>query len=54
MDRAVAVSSKAAILLLSIAAGIFYPWYLLILIFGFILTRLYYKMRFNMNYPSLA
>lgn len=53
-ERAVMVSTKASILLLSIAAGVFYPWYFLILILGFIAARLYYRMRFNMDYPGLA
>ncbi len=53
-ERAVVVSTKVSILLLSIAAGVFYPWYFPILILGFVATRLYYRARFNMDYPSLA
>jgi 4-hydroxybenzoate polyprenyltransferase len=52
-DRYMAVTTKLSILLLSIAAGIFYPWYFAILIVGFIGTRLYYKARFNLDYPTL-
>jgi 4-hydroxybenzoate polyprenyltransferase len=53
-ERAVVWSTKASILLLSAAAGIFYPWYFLILILGFVATRLYYRARFDMNYPALS
>jgi 4-hydroxybenzoate polyprenyltransferase len=53
-ERAVVLSTKASILLLSIAAGIFYPWYFLILILGFVATRLYYRARFDMNYPAFS
>lgn len=53
-DRIIAITTKASILLLSIAAGIFYPWYFLVLIVGFVGTRLFYKARFNLDYPSLV
>ena len=53
-ERSVVLSTKASILLLSIAAGVFYLWYFLILILGFAATRLYYRVRFNMNYPALS
>jgi 4-hydroxybenzoate polyprenyltransferase len=52
-ERAVALSTKASILFLSVAAGFFYPWYFVILILGFAATRLYYRARFAMNYPAL-
>jgi 4-hydroxybenzoate polyprenyltransferase len=47
------LSSKLSILFLSIAAGYFYPWYFAILVLGFILTRLYYKARFGLDYPTV-
>jgi len=50
----IVLSTKVSILLLSIAAGIFYPWYFAILILGFVGTRLYYKARFNLDYPTLV
>jgi 4-hydroxybenzoate polyprenyltransferase len=53
-ERIVVLTSKVSILLLSIAAGVFYPWYLVILILGFVFTRIYYKARFDLDYPSLA
>ena len=49
----IVLSTKLSILLLSIAAGFFYPWYFVILILGFLGTRLYYKARFNYDYPTL-
>jgi 4-hydroxybenzoate polyprenyltransferase len=53
-QRYVAISTKSSILLLSIVAGIFYPWYFVVLILGFLGTRLYYKTRFSLDYPSLS
>ena len=47
------LATKSSILFLSFAAGYFYPWYFIILILGFLGTRLYYKKRFNLEYPSL-
>jgi geranylgeranylglycerol-phosphate geranylgeranyltransferase len=47
------LASKVSILFLSLAAGHFYSWYFIILILGFLGTRLYYKERFNLEYPSL-
>jgi 4-hydroxybenzoate polyprenyltransferase len=49
----IALSTKLSILSLSIAAGLFYPWYFAVLILGFAGTRLYYKARFNYDYPTL-
>lgn len=48
------LTTKISILFLSIAAGIFYPWYFGILIIGFVGTRLYYKARFNLDYPTIS
>ena len=52
-EKYITATTKLAILFLSIAAGIFYPWYFAVLIIGFIGTRLYYKARFNLDYPTL-
>jgi 4-hydroxybenzoate polyprenyltransferase len=49
----IVLATKLSILFLSIAAGFFYPWYFAILILGFLGTRLYYKARFNYDYPTL-
>jgi len=49
----IVLSTKLSILFLSIAAGFFYPWYFALLILGFLGTRLYYKARFNYDYPTL-
>jgi 4-hydroxybenzoate polyprenyltransferase len=51
-DREIILTTKVSILFLSIAAGIFFPWYFAILILGFVGTRLYYKARFNLDYPT--
>jgi len=47
------LATKSSILFLSLAAGYFYPWYFVILILGFLATRLYYSKRFNLEYPGL-
>jgi 4-hydroxybenzoate polyprenyltransferase len=52
-NNAIVLSTKLSILFLSIAAGFFYPWYFAILFLGFLGTRLYYKARFNYDYPTL-
>jgi 1,4-dihydroxy-2-naphthoate octaprenyltransferase len=52
-ERYITATTKLAILFLSIAACIFYPWYIAVLIMGFVGTRLYYKARFNLDYPTL-
>jgi 4-hydroxybenzoate polyprenyltransferase len=52
-ERHIVSTTKLSILLLSIAAGFFYLWYFAVLIVGFIGTRLYYKARFNLDYPTL-
>ncbi len=53
-ERHIMAATKLSILLLSVAAGIYYHWYFAVLIIGFIGTRLYYKARFNLDYPSLV
>ncbi len=52
-NKNIVLSTKLAILFLSIAAGLFYPWYFAILVLGFVGTRLYYRARFNLDYPAL-
>lgn len=49
----VLIAAKLPILLLSLLAGYFYPGYLVFMIVMIWLTHLYYKRRFNLNYPSL-
>ena len=52
--KQIILSSKMAVLFLTIAAVVFYPWYLILLIAGFLFTRAYYRSRFNMAYPTLS
>lgn len=47
------LATKSSVLFLSLAAGYFYPWYFIILILGFLGTRLYYRKKFNLGYPAL-
>ncbi len=47
----IVLTNKISILILSLWAGYFYPWYLAFLIVGFLGTKAYYKYRFQMNYP---
>ena len=51
--KAVILATKIAVLLLSILAGIFYFWYFILLLFVYIVSKIYYKHRFGMNYPTL-
>jgi 4-hydroxybenzoate polyprenyltransferase len=46
-------STKVSILVLSGAVSIFFPWYLLLLVGGFIGSRVYYRKRLGLAYPSL-
>src|SRR4030065_1072404 len=47
----IVLTNKISILVLSLWGGYFYPWYLAFLIVGFLATKVYYKYRFQMNYP---
>lgn len=49
--RDIFLTNKISILILSLWAGYFYLWYLAVLVVGFLATRLYYRQRFQMNYP---
>jgi 4-hydroxybenzoate polyprenyltransferase len=51
--KQIILSNKMAVLFLTIAAGIFYPWYFILLLVGFVGTRIYYKLRFNITYPTI-
>jgi len=53
-EKDIILSTKFAILFLSIIAGTYHPWYFLVLIIGFFGTRLYYKKRFGMSYPTFT
>jgi len=53
-EKQIILSNKMAVLFLSIAAAIFYPWYFILLIAGFLFTRVYYKLRFKMVYPRFT
>ena len=44
-------ATKAALVLLSLSAALYYYWYVLILAAGFLAVRVYYKHRFGMVYP---
>jgi len=45
---------KFPILLLTLLAGIHFPFYLFLLLLTIILTRVYYKKRFGIVYPKLG
>ncbi len=47
-------STKIAILALSLFACIYLPFYVILLLAGFILARRYYKWRFDIDYPSVG
>ncbi len=46
------MATKAAVLLLSLFACIYFPPYLLIILLSIILTRAYYRLRFDFAYPK--
>jgi 4-hydroxybenzoate polyprenyltransferase len=46
-------AGKLPILLLTLLAGYYYPWYLLFVVALVWLTRSYYRRRFSMTYPRL-
>jgi len=52
--KGIILSNKMAVLFLTMAAAIFYPWYLVVLIAGFLGTRAYYRSRFNITYPAVT
>jgi 4-hydroxybenzoate polyprenyltransferase len=52
--KQIILSSKMGVLFLTLAAAFFYPWYFIILVLGFLGTRIYYKVRFNMTYPTIS
>ena len=52
--KQIILSSKMAVLFLTLAAAVFYPWYFIILVLGFLGTRIYYQVRFNMTYPTIS
>ncbi|HSG98888.1 MAG TPA: UbiA family prenyltransferase [candidate division Zixibacteria bacterium] len=53
-EGAVLLAAKLPILLLTVSAGITYPWYLLFVLALIFLSRLYYRRRFGLTYPRLA
>ncbi|MCJ7508297.1 MAG: UbiA family prenyltransferase [candidate division Zixibacteria bacterium] len=52
-NQVIILATKIAVLGLSIVAGIFYIWYFILLLFVYIISKIYYRSRFNMNYPTL-
>jgi 4-hydroxybenzoate polyprenyltransferase len=49
----VVLSTKIAILALTLFACIYLPYYVALLLVGFIISRAYYKTRFNLDYPTI-
>lgn len=47
------LAAKLPILLLTLAAGYYYPFYLMFILALFLLTRIYYARRFGIIYPRL-
>jgi 4-hydroxybenzoate polyprenyltransferase len=50
--KMIILSVKSAVLFLSFVAVYYHPWYFLVLFLGFLGTRIYYKKRFGMVYPT--
>jgi len=53
-EKLVLLATKLPLLLLTLLAGFFYPLYLLFIVALLVLSRIYYKKRFNLIYPELA
>jgi 4-hydroxybenzoate polyprenyltransferase len=53
-EKLVLFAAKMPLLLLTLLAGYFYPYYLLFIVALLVLARIYYKKRFNLVYPELA
>jgi len=51
-DKYIFLSIKVPILLLTIFACYYFPWYLILNLGVLVITRYYYKTRFNINYPT--
>ncbi len=49
-----ALTARVAILVLSISIGVLYPLYLISIIVYYFLARWYYRVRFQIHYPSLT
>ena len=52
-NQVIILATKIAVLGLSIVAGIFYTWYFILLLSVYIFSKIYYRSRFNINYPTL-
>lgn len=53
-DAATLFAAKFPILLITLLAGWYYPSYLIFIVVLVIATRIYYKRRLNISYPSIA
>lgn len=53
-ERMILVAARLPILLLTLLAGWLYPGYLLFIVVLVVLTRVYYRRRFDMVYPRLT
>lgn len=53
-SRAATTAAKVAVGALSIAAAVAYPVYLILLVSGFIGTRLFFHWRFGISYPNFV
>jgi 4-hydroxybenzoate polyprenyltransferase len=53
-DASVRFAAKAPLLVLTLAAGYLYPFYLLFVVALLLATRAYYRRRFGVIYPELA
>lgn len=52
-ERTVLISVRFSVPLLAIAVCVIYPWFFVLLLLVFFLSRFYYKRRFNFVYPSI-
>jgi hypothetical protein len=45
-------AAKVAVGALTVAAAVSYPWYFAVLLAGFFGTRLFFRWRFDLSYPT--
>jgi 4-hydroxybenzoate polyprenyltransferase len=49
----VTLAIKVSIIILSLLVGSYFPWYLVVMVFYFLVARWYHRQRFRMVYPNL-
>ncbi len=48
------IAFKTSVAFVTISLFFYYKWYLIVVLFTYLISKIYYKYRFNKNYPSLT